>query len=462
MSASMQLSAEALRDTALAHGVCVRPILHEVFDRETGVRHLVPTPCGATIAQKCQPCADKARRLRMQQCREGWHLTTEPERPENADRERDADNESRRVRSTRRRQDTPDLPKLPVEDRTIGRTFTTPSGKTFRPSMFATFTMPSYGRVRSDGTPVDPTRYDYRRAALDAMHFPKLIDRLWQNLRRSVGFKVQYFAAVEPQRRLAPHLHAAVRGAIPRALFHDVVAATYHQVWWPACGPDQYTDELPIWVDEPNRQGYTDPKIHELLPTWSQALDNAESGEDARPAHVLRFGTQMDLQGIIATDGDADQRVAYLTKYLSKGFADAYADDANATGRQQAHARRLHQEVRKLPCSPSCWNWLHYGVQPQDAKPGMTSASCPSKAHDSQHLGCGGRRVLVSRLWTGKTLKGHRADRAEVVRQVLLAAGIEKTEVDRLSAQVQRPDGSQRFEWRIHDSMGSAARKSVV
>ena len=65
--------------------------------------------------------------------------------------------------------------------------------------------------------PGGPGPYDYRAAALDAMHFPKLVDRLWQNLRRATGFRVQYFAAVEAQRRLAPHLHAAIRGAIPRA-----------------------------------------------------------------------------------------------------------------------------------------------------------------------------------------------------------------------------------------------------
>jgi hypothetical protein len=37
---------------------------------------------------------------------------------------------------------------------------------------------------------------------------------------------------------------------------------------------------------------------------------------------------------------------------------------------------------------------------------------CPSKAHDRDHLGLGGRRVLVSRRWTGKTPDEHRADRA--------------------------------------------------
>ena len=457
MSASLHLSGEMLREVAQAHGVCVRPIVHEVLDTATGQCHLVPTPCGATRASKCGPCAEKARRLRMQQCREGWHLSEEPERVSGGhsdDESREPVEEvppSRRVRSTRRRQDTPDLPRLPVEDRTVGRAFMAPSGRVFRPSMFATFTLPSYGRVRSDGTPVDPSRYDYRGAALDAMHFPKLVDRMWQNLRRAVGFKVQYFAAVEPQRRLAPHLHAAVRGAIPRAVFREVVSATYHQVWWPSLEQVRYEAVLPVWSEE---LGYVDPSNGCSLPSWGQAMDRVDA-EGVEPVHVLRFGRQIDLQGILASEGDADRRVTYLTKYLAKGFAEAYADAEASSRRQRAHLRRLHEEVRWLPCSPRCWNWLRYGVQPEGAVAGMVPGACPQKTHDAEHLGCGGRRVLVSRLWTGKTLQDHRADRAEVVRQVLMAAGIEKPEVDRLSVEVVKADGTPRFEWRVHDPLDS-------
>src|SRR5699024_2967295 len=347
---------------------------------------------------------------------------------------------SRRVRSTRRRQDSPDLPKLPVEDRTIGQAVTTPAGHTYRPSMFATFTLPSYGRVRSDGTPVDARSYDYRRAALDALHFPKLVDRLWQNLRRATGYKVQYFAAVEPQRRLAPHLHAAIRGAIPRQTFRQVVKATYHQVWWPPHDEPVYTSGyLPVWEDQ---LGYVDPATGTGLPTWEEALDALEDDPGAKPAHVIRFGSQMDLQGIIASEGDADRRIGYLTKYLAKSFSHAYASDDDATARQRKHLERLHREVRGLPCSPRCANWLTYGIQPQHPGPGMTPGQCSQKAHDRENLGCGGRRVLVSRRWTGKTLDGHRADRSDVVRPTRTAAGAEvPPAADRYSTSVKRDDG---------------------
>src|SRR6202012_1341803 len=53
----------------------------------------------------------------------------------------------RRPRSPRRRQDAPDLPRRKVSPRTVGKVFTAPDGKTFRPSLFVTLTCPSYGRV---------------------------------------------------------------------------------------------------------------------------------------------------------------------------------------------------------------------------------------------------------------------------------------------------------------------------
>jgi hypothetical protein len=82
--------------------------------------------------------------------------------------------------------------------------------------MFITLACDSYSKVSPDGTPADPDGYDYQRAARDALHFAALFDRLIQNLRRLVGYDLQYFAAVEPQRRLAPHVHVAIRGTVSR------------------------------------------------------------------------------------------------------------------------------------------------------------------------------------------------------------------------------------------------------
>ncbi|MGH9258946.1 MAG: replication initiator, partial [Acidimicrobiales bacterium] len=448
-----ELNPVLVREAALIAGVCARPVISRVTDSDSGEVRVVPIACGSTREDRCPPCADRAKRLRIQQCREGWHLDTEPEHapPDDEPDEDQADEDEgqgddegdRRVRSTRRRQDAPDLPRLPMEDRTIGRVFTAPDGKTYRPSMFVTLTLGSYGRVTAEGVPVDPGSYDYRRAALDALHFPKLVDRFWQNLRRCAGYQVQYFASIEAQRRLAPHLHAAVRGTIPRRIVRQVRAATYHQVWWPAHDTPVYVERLPRWSDE--TAGYVDPATGAVLPTWDQALDALDIDPDADPAHVVRFGPQDDLQGLIAGTAKADRAVGYLCKYLTKAIASSYDEDGDVSSARAAHIDRLAEEVRWLPCAPTCANWLRFGVQPKGAGPGMVPGHCKHKAHDRANLGLGGRRVLVSRKWSGKTLAGHRADRAAVVRAALEEAGIDPDDHDELS--ISGTDG--RWSWEL-------------
>jgi hypothetical protein len=441
-----------VRAAAEVAGVCARPVISRVTDLETGDVQMVTIACGHTREDRCKPCAERARRLRMQQCREGWHLDSEPEWAEpHADHpddgadgtdQVDEEDSSRRVRSTRRRQDAPELPRVPPEDRTIGRVFTAPDGKTYRPSMFVTLTMASYGRVIAEGVPVDPSRYDYRRAALDALHFPKLVDRFWQNLRRCAGYQVQYFATIEAQRRLAPHLHSAIRGAIPRQILREVRAATYHQVWWPPHDEPVYDDQLPVWTD----RGYADPDTGVLLPTWEEALDALDADPEAQPAHVVRFGEQDDIKGITAGTPDAERTIRYLCKYLNKAITRTYdRDDEHLSRGRMAHINRLAEEVRWLPCAPTCANWLRFGVQPAAAQVGMVPGHCKHKAHDRANLGHGGRRVLVSRKWSGKTLAGHKADRVAVVRQALEAAGFDPDDHDEMS--VVGTDG--RWSWEL-------------
>ncbi len=429
-------------------GVCARPVISKVTDLETGDTQVVPIACKATRASKCKPCAEKARKLRMQQCREGWHLDHEPEAPERADVEDDegqADDEEpeRRVRSTRRRQDAPDLPRTDMDPTTIGRTFEAPDGKVWRPSMFVTLTLPSYGRVNGEGVPLDPPSYDYRRAALDALHFSALVDRFWQNLRRCAGYKAQYFATVEGQRRGAPHLHAAVRGAIPRQVIRDVRAATYHQVWWPAHDRVVYDlDHLPQWSDDV--AGYVDAATGAVLPTWDEALDQLDNDPEAEPAHTLRFGEQDDIKGLVAGTPGADKTIRYLCKYLTKGIT-GDDDPAEVSDERARHIDRLAEEARWLPCSKGCANWLRYGVQPDKVRPAMVPGQCKRRAHDPENLGYGGRRVLVSRQWTGKTLAAHKADRAAVVRAALEEAGIDPDDHEELS--IEGSDG--RWSWHI-------------
>jgi hypothetical protein len=246
-----------------------------------------------------------------------------------------------------------------------------------------------------------------------------LLDRFWQNTRRCVGWDVQYFGTVEPQKRGAPHFHAAIRGAIPRTELRAITAATYHQVWWPAHDRLVYTDErLPVW--DTRAKAFTDPDTGTPLPTFDQACE-----ELAEPAHVVRFGTQVHVKGILGGTEEAGRHVGYLTKYLTKSVSQAAGLGEHATDAQRDHAHRLHAELRVTPCSPRCAVWLLYGIQPHGARHSMTPGRCKGKAHPPEHLGIAGRRVLVSRKWSNKTLDDHRAERGAFVRQLLEQVGIQ-------------------------------------
>ena len=232
--------------------------------------------------------------------------------------------------------------------------------------MFLTLTCPSYGRVGSDGTPADPDAYDYQRAARDALHFAALFDRFIQNLRRFLGYDVQYFAAVEPQRRLAPHIHIAIRGTLSRTELRQVLAATYHQVWWPPTDHGQARRRQPAGLARGQRQ----------LPRPRDRGSPAHLGRRARrhrrpttsrctsPGSASRF----DAQGVLAGSRDANRCIGYLTKYLTKHVADCHQADTDA---QHAHAERLADALRYEPCSPTCANWLRYGVQPKNPRAGL-------------------------------------------------------------------------------------------
>ena len=174
----------------------------------------------------------------------------------------------------------------------------------------------------------------------------------------------------------------------------------------------QLGDQVPVWDEAIG--GYLDPATGEVLPTWDQALD-AITGED-EPWHVARFGVRFDAQGVLAGSKDAGRCIGYLTKYLTKQVADCHQVQ---TPGQHDHAARLADALRYQPCSPRCANWLRYGMQPKGARPGLVPGRCKGKAHDADHLGFAGRRVLVSRKWSGKTLADHRADRKDWLLRTL-------------------------------------------
>ncbi|MFI6958683.1 replication initiator [Nocardia sp. NPDC050408] len=350
-----------------------------------------------------------------------------PDPDTDADPDHDADSDSvsdrdtGRARSTRRCPDVPELPRNPIQNRTIGREY---AGK-FKPSMMITLTLDSYGRVdRDDGTPIDPDSYDYERAAWDAIWFARLFSRWIQNLRRVVGWNVQYFASVEPQRRGAPHAHIAIRGDIPHRIIRQVTQATYHQVWWPHPNEMVYHGaRAPLWDRE--AKTFVDPDTRIPLQSWDAAMDSTWDYEN--PAHLVRFGTQVHSKGILGGTEEANRHIGYLCKYLTKSVSEVLEAK---TPRQHAHYDRLHQALCRTPCSERCAVWLLYGIVPKGAKSRMQPGRCKARAHRRETLGLPGNRVLTSELWTGKTLGDHQADRMEFVRATLAAAGIDKPTPD--------------------------------
>src|SRR5260370_2800946 len=181
---ALPLARAVVKDLAAEHGACLRPVQLRRTDIDTGHVEQVLIPCGHTLASVCPSCAERARILRAAQCREGWHLDQEPvidpdpaseeQRTKVTDRaEAQADwdalaNEGldtselderigeldqqitdtglrgqvlparpRRHRSTKRPQDAPPLPPRQRGPPTVRKAYAPPSGKTFRPSLFA-------------------------------------------------------------------------------------------------------------------------------------------------------------------------------------------------------------------------------------------------------------------------------------------------------------------------------------
>jgi hypothetical protein len=347
----------------------------------------------------------------------------------------------------------------------VGKVYVGRDSKPHRPSTLLTVTLSSYGPVHTAnrrgnrigvcgcgalhgtadpliGTPIDPTSYDYRAAALDAIHFARVLDRFWQNLRRAAGWNIQYAGTVELQKRLTPHAHFCMRGTLPRMLVHQVAEATYHQVWWPQFDAPVYpVTRPPVW--DVDHGSYLDPDTGHPLPSWDEALDGLDD-PDATPAYVARLG-RVDPRGIQPGTDHADRAIRYVTKYLTKDLI----EPAEISGDpQQAHADRLHAELSVLPCSPTCANWLIYGVQPDKPQPGLVPGRCSGKVHQTRTLGFTGRRVLITRQWSGKTLADHRADNRAWVRTILAGALADDDQVviaadddpDRYRFELARPD----------------------
>jgi hypothetical protein len=64
---AMPLARDVVKDVAIEHGACIRPIQLRRTDTLTGQTEPVLIPCGHTLAAVCPACAERARTLRAAQ-----------------------------------------------------------------------------------------------------------------------------------------------------------------------------------------------------------------------------------------------------------------------------------------------------------------------------------------------------------------------------------------------------------
>ena len=460
---SMPLARDVVKDLAVEHGACVRPIQLRRTDLATGQTEPVLVPCGHTLASVCPSCAERAKNLRAAQCREGWHLDREPviepddptdeqkwwiETRADAQAARDADEASgeditgwddelaeldEQINEAGMRGNV-----LPARHRTAAPLDQAAAGC---PTPSQAGRRPPNGRqdLHHAG------RQDVPAFAVHHAHLPVIRARQG---RRYAG-RSRYLRLHRGRRatrctsprsstgscRTCAGSSATTCSTSPRSSHSDGSRRTSTSPCAaPSPGPNSAkSSPRPITRcggRPPTRfastaatcpsgtrapRAYLDPATGEVLPTWDEALDAI--GDQDEPLHVARFGDRFDAQGVLAGSKDASRCIGYLTKYLTKHVGDCHRAD---TDDQVRHADRLADALRYEPCSPTCANWLRYGVQPKNAKPGMRPGGCKGKAHRREYLGYAGRRVLVSRKWSGKTLADHRADRKNWLMEKLL------------------------------------------
>jgi hypothetical protein len=116
------LARDVVRQLAIDHGGCIRPVQLRKTNLDTGHAEPVLVPCGHTLASVCPSCAERAKTLRATQCREGWHLETEPViEPDDPDEEQRywietrADYQAARDRADDAGQETSELDELNAE-----------------------------------------------------------------------------------------------------------------------------------------------------------------------------------------------------------------------------------------------------------------------------------------------------------------------------------------------------------
>jgi hypothetical protein len=180
------------------------------------------------------------------------------------------------------------------------------------------------------------------------------------------------------------------------------------------------------------------------LQTWDEALDAIDRTEDAQPAHSS--GSAGRSTHAASCPAQVRWRRRSATSRSTSPSRPATSTPPT-TDRQRAHLDRLWHELRATPCIDRCANWLLYGIQPKKANAKLKPGRCKGKVHQRATLGIGGRRILISRDWSGKTLADHKHDTRAWVRALL---GV-TTDLDHADGQVDAdtPPSASRHAWEL-------------
>ncbi len=225
-----------------------------------------------------------------------------------------------------------------------------------------------------------------QRAARDALHFAALFDRLIQNLRRFLGYDVQYFAADRAAAAPRPaRPRRDPRHHLPRASCGRCSAATYHQVWWPPTDSVRHDDGAPAGLA---RGISTLPRPgHRRVPA---DLGRARSTPSAtRTSRCTSRGSDRSStpRACSPDPRDAARCIGYLTKYLTKQIADCH--HARPTPQQCITPAGLADALRYEPCSPPVRELapLRHPAQ-ERPRPGMRPENCREQGLcRPEHLG---------------------------------------------------------------------------
>lgn len=202
-----------------------------------------------------------------------------------------------RKRSTKRRQDAPDLPRRRVEKRTLGRS--SPGG--FDRPCSSRSPVTAMGRCAMTAGPLTP-----RDTTTDGLLGTLCTSRLlWTGGGRTFGAAwAGTFSTSRPLSRRSGWLRTCTRLFVGRFRMRCCGRSPRLPITrcggrrMTSCGP--FGNRLPTW----DGGQFVEPDTREPLTSWAEAVDQVDE-----PAHVATFGRQVHSKGILGGSEEAGRHI---------------------------------------------------------------------------------------------------------------------------------------------------------